>query len=188
MSKLSKSIASAMLADAVAQAEVYAGVYRPLATTLALNIAAAENSKGKVWSGFRDAISLALEAGHTTGALRAGLEIACIAAEIPAGTFRGYIGTVGNLHADVVAGNLDAETAAVISVADARKRYQKEKVLTDAEKLQKHIADGIKDWTAEQLALLASIVDDMQPEVEAEESGDDTADGHETAEPEAQAA
>lgn len=166
--KLSKGIAAALLADAQAQAAAYAAPYLTLAESLARNIAAADTVKGKVWDGFKSALEVASEAGHTPTALRAGLEIACTEAEIPAGSFRGYIGTIGNLYADIKADKLSLDDALALSVADARKRYKVEPVLTDVQKLQKHIAEGIKDWTAEQLAVLASIVDDMQPQVEPE--------------------
>lgn len=164
------SLSKATIAALAAAGEAYASPYAHLAAELATSMSAAKAQTDRakaertsVWDGFKSAMSIALENGHSAAALRAGLEIACTNAGIPAGSFRGYVGTIGNLYADVCKaegeeGHLALEAALEISVKDARERYKPEP--SNLEKLRKALAERTKDWNEEELAVLLSIVDD----------------------------
>lgn len=155
----------------------YAGTYASLAAKIAGHAAqaaakagAAKVAKGNVWADFKSALELAQEAGHTATALRVGLEIACIEADIPAGTFRSYVATVGDLYADIVAEKLTMEQATGLSIADARKRY---KVETPADAMRAKLMEAVKTWDADQLAVLLSICDDINGEKGGEGEGEE---------------
>lgn len=168
--KLSNETMTALAAAGQAYAAPYAHLAATLATAIGSAKTQAETAKGAkqtVWDGFKSAMGIAAENGHNAAALRAGLEIACINAGIPSGSFRGYVGTIGNLYADVLkpegeAGHIALSAAVALSVKDARDRYKPEP--TNLEKLHAKLAAAVKDWNEEEMALLLSIVDDMTPE------------------------
>lgn len=146
----------------------YAVTYAELAAKIAGHVAKrdakaaeAKEAKSTVWGDFKSALTLAHDAGHTVTALRVGLEIACTEADIPAGTFRSYVATVGDLYADVLAETLSIADATALSIADARKRY---KVETPEEAMRAKLKEAIKDWDAEQLGVLLSLVADINGE------------------------
>lgn len=156
----------AVTAILVAQAAAISGPYRALASSLAAHTladkAAGEATKASretTWATFKRAIVVAAENQHSSEVMRAGLELACLDAEIPAGSFRGYISTVEFLAAEVQAGTLTAHEASAMSVKDARARYKP--VPTEAETAKadalKALSEVVKDWTAEQILLLCDL-------------------------------
>lgn len=161
--KLSK-LAIASLASA---GEAYAGAYQPLAIDLANRIAAsktqtdkAKGTKQTVWDGFKSALAIAQENGHTETALRVGLEIACENAGIPSGSYRSYVVTVGNLFHDVKAGELTGEQVEAMTVKEARDRYKAPP--SELEQMRAKLIEDTKDFTVEQFGLLLSIVSDVR--------------------------
>lgn len=148
----------------------YAVAYADLAAKIAGHAAQAADKAGKakdakatVWGDFKTALTLASEAGHTVTALRVGLEIACIEADIAPGTFRSYVATVGDLYTDVMDEEKEftLEQATAISIADARKRYKTE---TPLQAMHAKLKEAIKDWDETQMALLLSLVADINGE------------------------
>lgn len=163
----------------------YAVAYADLAAKIAGHAAQAADKAGKakdakatVWGDFKTALTLASEAGHTVTALRVGLEIACIEADIAPGTFRSYVATVADLYTDVLDEEKEftLEQATVISIADARKRYKTE---TPVQMMHAKLKDAIKDWDAEQLAILLSLVADINGDA-AKKDDEGTDEGEET--------
>lgn len=158
----------------------YAVKYADLAAKIAGHAAQAADKAGKakeakatVWGDFKTALTLASEAGHTVTALRVGLEIACIEADIAPGTFRSYVATVADLYADVIDEEKEftLEQATAISIADARKRYKTE---TPMQMMHAKLKEAIKDWDETQMALLLSLVADINGETA--EATDEAAD------------
>lgn len=142
-------------------------------------------SKGGVWGGFKQAISIGMAASHSLANIKAGLAVACEEAKIPSGSYRGYIGTIGHLYTDILAGNMTIAEAEALSVADARKRYRVVKSepaatgetgegvgseetetaganVSEENELLATIVARIKDWDSVSLALLLETLDDVE--------------------------
>ena len=171
--KLSKTITAILLAQA-AVAVPYAGLAAHIATIAAGTAAQGDALKAArtgLWDSFKAAIPLALEAEHNAETMRAGLEIACMNANVPAGTFRGYVSTVQSLYADIEAGELSAAEVEAISVKDARERYMNadKKALATAKAA---LLARVKGWTVEELGLLVLMCDDINQPAEAQPSGE----------------
>jgi hypothetical protein len=154
----------------------YAALASHLATALAgakIQADAAKSAKTGTWAGFKSAVVIGRDNGHSASVMRTGLEVACVDAGIPSGSFRGYISTVESLAADVFAGELSMAELEAISVKDARERYMdadKKAVLDARAKLN----EATKGWNAEQLLLLASIAAESNaPEAEAEDAAEE---------------
>lgn len=174
-----KGLSAIANATILAQASAVAGPYLALASHLATALAGVKShaetvkaEKVTVWDSFKSAITVARDNGHDSATMRAGLEIACLQAAIPAGSFRGYMSTVESLAADLFRGELSLIEVNEISVKDARERYM------DADKKALNAAraklnEVTKGWTAEQLLLLADIAADSvkqdAPEQETEQ-------------------
>lgn len=168
MKGLSTAANQALLAAAAATARPYQGLASHIANGLLAAKSEAEKGKAvkqSVWAMFKSAIAIAAENQHGPGTMRAGLEIACLEAKVPAGSFRAYVSTVESLYTDLQAGNLTAEEVAEISVADARKRYRTE---SEDQKARAELAATIKDWSAEEIRLL----NEYAKEISARADGD----------------
>lgn len=154
--KLSKDIQAALMADAAQYSQPYAA----LAASIARDVAKAGAAKQSLWASFKDALSIAANSGHTVTALRIGLEVACSEAEVPAGSFRSYLGTVANMHGAIVAEQLTLADAREMSVADAREKYADKKPKTDLQLAKERLHNAMKDWTAAQIVALAEVAED----------------------------
>lgn len=157
--KLSQATMTALAAQASALAGPYQAIAKQIATGLSATKTHANKAKTErttVWDGFKSAMTVALNEGHNHGALRVGLEVACVEAGIPAGSFRGYISTIESLFSDVEAGKFTLEHATGISVKDARELYQSDekKALAAA---RKALADATEGWNAVNLLKLAEL-------------------------------
>jgi hypothetical protein len=187
MKGLSKETSSMIEAAALAQCALLSKPYLALAQGLAVALAgakvqtdAAKKAKSGTWAGFKSAIAIARESGHSASVMRTGLEVACVEAGIPAGSFRGYISTIESLAAEVIGGTMTTAEVEAISVKDARARYMPEdkKALAAA---HAKLAETVKDWTAEQILLLVEIA---TADTASEDADTDTAsDEAETPEP-----
>lgn len=174
---MSKAVQAILLAQAVAVSGPYQALAQSLAAHAIADKAASEGVKGQkasTWSLFKSAIKVAADNGHDSAAMRAGLEIACTNAEIPKGSFMGYVSTVENLAADLADGTLTLAEVNSISVADARKRYKAPP--TELEAAHAKLQAIVKDWTAEQILLLCDLAsDDGEAEQEATDVHEDEA-------------
>lgn len=157
--KLSQATMTAL----AAQGELLAKPYATIAEAIATGIAAAKvhgdkakSERSTVWDGFKSAMTTALNEGHNSSAMRCGLEIACVNASIPAGSFRGYISTIESLFEDVTAGKTTLEAATAISVKDARELYQSDEKKALAAARAKLTA-ATEGWSAENLNKLAEL-------------------------------
>lgn len=156
--------------------------YNALAGKIAIAVAALKQDvdgvkaeRVSVWESFKSAIAIAAEAGHAPATMRAGLEIACASADVPAGTFRGYVATVESLAADLDAGTITEGEIKDISVADARARYQADSVKANKE-ARALLAKVIAKWTPEQITILAQLAEGLDKEGQPEAEGVEHAD------------
>lgn len=141
--------------------------------------------KGGLWGGFKQALALGMAAGHTASNINVGLKVACEEAKIPSGSFRSYGPTLGNMYAEIIAGTLTLSEAENMSIADARKRYRKVKVEQTAETVAEpdapaesvqaitnpmlaSVMEKVKDWDEASLAMLLSIIDDLEEQASQE--------------------
>jgi hypothetical protein len=148
--KLNKEMLSALAAD-------YALPYRELANQIGL-IAAQKSTLANgvneanfgLWDGFKKGLDVAIAADHSPTAIRVGFAVACEEAGIPAGSFRSYVATIGNMYADIQAGSLEREVALLMKVKEARERYQDadKKALREA---KARLEAATKGWTVAQL-------------------------------------
>ena len=91
MATISKDTQAALLSLAADAAKPYNSLAQTIGTQFTVAKAASEKATAErtsVWSLFRDALSVAAEAGHSASQLRVGMETACLSANIPAGSFR----------------------------------------------------------------------------------------------------
>lgn len=169
--KLSNAANVALIASANAVAAPYSALAASLATALAglkKDADTLTGEKTKVWDAFKSACAIGKKAKHDRDALRAGLEIACVQAGIPAGSFRGYISTVESLYADVLAyapangdepqKGLTLEQVKEISVKDARERYMDagKKALAEA---KARLTKAVGEWSADAIIELAKVAE-----------------------------
>ena len=165
-----QAIAAQLLADQSADA---AAPFRTLAGEIARIAETKDKAREKgteatanLWGSFRSALSIAHDAGMAATTLKLGLAVACAEANVPSGSYRSYVGTVANMLADVNAGGITITDALLLSIKDARERYQ------DAEKkaareARANLLEAIKGWTPAQVdALTAGIVADAAAEAE----------------------
>lgn len=165
--KLSKDIQAALMADAAQYSQPYAA----LAASIARDVAKAGAAKQSLWASFKDALSIAANSGHTVTALRIGLEVACSEAEVPAGSFRSYVGTIANMHGAIVAEQLTLADAREMSVADAREKYADKKPKTDLQLAKERLHNAMKDWTAAQIVALAEVAEEANEAAKLPEEG-----------------
>lgn len=163
MKGLSNAANATLVALAAAASAPYNALAASIATATSANKVTADGLKAaklNVWDAFKSAIGIAVEAGHNAAQMRAGLEISCVNAGVPAGTFRGYVSTVESLALDLFTGEIDAGTVAEISVKDARERYMDadKRILNEA---RAKLRERVKDWDAEQIGLLILLCDDV---------------------------
>lgn len=160
-----KGISNATNATLMAQAAAVAGPYNALAAALGAHAQAeaqavtkATDEKVSTWTLMKSAISIARDNGHSHEVMRAGLEIACVQANVPSGSFRGYMSTIENLAADLESAKLTLAQVNDISVKDARKRYAAPPSAEQAARAR--LAAAIKDWTAAHINTLAQLAED----------------------------
>ena len=161
MKGLSSAANATLLAAASAAAGPYEGLAKHIATALSANKLHGDAVKAErvtLWDSFKSAIEVAQTNGHTAATMRAGLEIACLQAGIPAGSFRGYVSTVESLAVDYFAGEngITATRLAEISVKDARELYQSDdaRLLSDA---KAKLAAATAGWSVENILKLAEV-------------------------------
>lgn len=195
MKGLSKDSQQTMLALAATLATQYRPVAAAIARTFDTVKDAREDSKakaGSLWHGFKAAIPVAAELGHGPDSMRAGLEIACLEAKVPAGSIRSYLSTLAYLAADAFTftpaigtppaegvpasedytpqRGLSPKEVAEISVKDARKRYQSAEAKALAEARAK-LNKVTREWDAESLLLLVEMAEGLNKPAEATAEG-----------------
>lgn len=191
---LSRQLQEMLLADAMAKAQGFAIPYKALCSELsAISRAMAERAEQgrkdrlNLWDTFKKALAIAANSGHSVESMRLGLELACNEAQIPGGSFRSYVNTLGQLYNDVLRGELKIEEAIGLSIGDARARYR---VVSPAAKLRQELVEVTRDWTPDELAALINLArtgavddDDLIETIAnaAEAHNDDTSDERERA-------
>lgn len=173
--KLSNAVTATLLAAGNAYAAPYDGLAKKLATAIAGTKAhgdAVKAERSTLWDTFKSACTIGLKAEHDANALRAGLEIACVNAGIPAGSFRGYVSTIGSLYGDLIAGNLSEGELADISVKDARERYMDadKRLLNEA---RKRLNDAVKGWSVAAIIAFAEMAEKVNEKAAASEAGEE---------------
>lgn len=159
---LSAATRDAVAAQVAAQFEAAKAPYVALAAKVGAGAVvltqakeAADGARKGLWSEFKGALSLAMAAEHSPATMRMGLEIACTEAEVPAGSFRSYVGTLANLLTDIQAEALTLAEAEALSIADARKRYKA--APTELEKAKALLLAAIENWSATEVNNLATL-------------------------------
>lgn len=176
--KLSKDATARLLAQAADAALPYRTLAAAIATANATVAAKAEATKAErksLWALFRDSLALGLEAQHTATDLRVGLEVA-LADAVPGGSFRSYIGTVGNMYADIVAGSLSVEDASTMTVEKARERYPADPAKAARKRVEAALIAALKSKPDDYLeTLTAGILE----QVEADKAKTESEEGEE---------
>ena len=151
--KLTKEMQEFIMAQAADAAAPFRGLANEIGLIVARKKAATKagsEQSANLWDTFKMSLSIAHGANMDAGALRLGLAVACTEANVPAGSFRSYVGTIGNMYADVIGGGIGLNDALAMTIKDARERYQdaEKKALREA---RARLAEETKDWTAEAL-------------------------------------
>lgn len=158
---ISPQLRELLLSEAMSKASGFAIPYKALCSELSAitkaqqeRAEAARRDRTSLWDTFKKALAIAANSGHSVESMRMGLEMACNEAEIPGGSFRSYVNTLGMLYNDVLKGTLPLEQATGLSIGDARARYR---VVSPVDKLRRELVQVTQEWTAEQLAALINL-------------------------------
>lgn len=161
VNNLSAQLRDMLLADAMSKATGFAIPYKALCAELSAitkaqqaRAEAARKDRVSLWDTFKKALSIAANSGHSVESMRMGLELACNEAEIPGGSFRSYVNTLGQLYNDILKGTLPLDDAMGLTIGDARARYR---VVSPVDKLRRELAETTKEWTADELAALINL-------------------------------